>query len=101
VFDPTGTSVDTELASAFRLEPNYPNPFNPSTQITFQLDAAGMTSLRVYDVLGREVAVLVNEQRAAGEYTATFEAANLPSGTYLYVLEHNGQRQSSLMTLIK
>jgi hypothetical protein len=95
-------SVDgVGLVHTFGLDQNYPNPFNPATRITYRLDSAGMTSLRVYDVLGREVAVLVNERMPAGEFHAVFDASTLASGTYVYVLEHNGQRTSSLMTLIK
>jgi hypothetical protein len=103
VLDAKGVSNEagTELAATAVLEQNYPNPFNPTTSITFRLDAAGMTSLRVYDVLGREVAVLLNERMPAGEFQATFDAAALPSGTYVYVLEQNGQRKSSMMTLLK
>jgi uncharacterized lipoprotein YddW (UPF0748 family) len=89
------------LPGSFGLEQNYPNPFNPSTRIAYRLDAAGQTSLRVFDVLGREVAVLVDSVLPAGEFEAVFDATNLASGTYLYVLEHEGQRVSQVMTLMK
>jgi uncharacterized lipoprotein YddW (UPF0748 family) len=92
---------DGGVVRRFGLEQNYPNPFNPATRITYRLDVPGMTSLRVYDVLGREVAVLVDGRMAAGEFHATFDAGNLASGTYVYVLEHNGRRESAMMTVVK
>jgi hypothetical protein len=89
------------IPERFALEGNYPNPFNPSTSIRFSLDEPGLTRLAVYDVLGREVAVLVNEQLAAGSYTATFDASGLSSGTYLYRLDFQGQQQTGTMTFFK
>ncbi len=71
----------------FSLNQNYPNPFNPSTIISYQVPSDGMVSLKVYDMLGREVSTLVNGVKAAGNYTATFNAANLPSGVYFYTLQ--------------
>ena len=75
------------LPAGYALQQNYPNPFNPSTTIEFTLPASGFTSLKVYDLLGREVMTLVNEQKAAGTYRATFTATQLPSGTYFYALK--------------
>jgi hypothetical protein len=77
------------------LSPNYPNPFATSTTIEFSLEQAGHVSLRVYDVLGREVATLVNEMLPADSHTATLNAGGLASGTYIYVLEQDGQRLAS------
>jgi Secretion system C-terminal sorting domain len=71
----------------FSLNQNYPNPFNPSTIISYQVASTSMVSLKVYDMLGREAATLVNGVKAAGNYTATFNAANLPSGVYFYKLQ--------------
>ncbi len=71
---------------AFRLEQNYPNPFNPRTAISYQLPANSFVNLRVYDVLGREVATLVDGTRAAGFYTAHWDASSMPSGVYIYRL---------------
>lgn len=76
----------------FSLEQNYPNPFNPSTTIHFSLGEGGFTKLAVYDVLGREAALLVNNNLPAGEYSKRFNAGGLPSGVYFYTLtqgEHN------------
>jgi DNA-binding beta-propeller fold protein YncE len=89
------------LPTGYTLSQNYPNPFNPSTTIKFAITQSGMTTLRVYDVMGREVATLVNESLTPGAYTATFNASNLPSGTYLYVLTSGGHRLVNKMVLIK
>ncbi len=69
------------------LEQNHPNPFNPSTKISFSLPEEGLVSLKVFDVLGQQVAVLVNEEREAGVHHVNFAPQNLPSGIYLYVLQ--------------
>ena len=82
------------LPSAYALEPNYPNPFNPTTEIRFALPEAANVRLVVYDALGREVARLVDGPVAAGYQHATFEAANLPSGVYLYRLEAKGAAEA-------
>ncbi|TVQ75898.1 MAG: T9SS C-terminal target domain-containing protein [Balneolaceae bacterium] len=89
------------VAKSFELEQNYPNPFNPSTEIRFTIPAAGQVQLTVFDVLGREVAVLVNRELAAGAHTATFDAAGLTSGIYLYRLETAGQHMTRKMMLVK
>ena len=83
------TGVDDEvtvLPNSFDLFQNYPNPFNPSTTVTFSLPYASLVSLRVYNLLGQEVAVLVNEQLGAGMHARVFAAGNLSSGVYLYKL---------------
>ena len=86
---------------AFALLQNYPNPFNPSTQITFVLERAGEVSLRVFDVLGREVAVLQNGWRDAGVHQVQFHAAGLPSGMYVYLLRAGDQQAVRRMLLMK
>jgi hypothetical protein len=96
------TSVGTEpLPPAFALDQNYPNPFNPTTQIRFQVAAAGHVRLTVFDLLGREVARPVNEPREPGTYTVRFDAEDLPSGVYLYRLEAQGRSATSKMTLVR
>ena len=95
--EPVGATVPEE----YTLSQNYPNPFNPSTEIQFAIPTAGQTSLIVYDMLGREVATLVNDNLTAGTYKTTFDAASLSSGTYVYILTSNGYRVSKKMMLIK
>lgn len=89
------------VAYTYKLEQNYPNPFNPSTKITFSIKDAGFVSLKVYDLLGREVATLVNERRSAGIYDVNFNAANLGSGVYFYTLTSGGFSQTKKMLFIK
>lgn len=102
----TIVSIDAPTGSDFpqetRLNGNYPNPFNPSTVIGYQLSVAGAVRLAVYDILGREVAVLVNQDRAAGRYQVPFDASALSSGVYLYRMQFNGEVVSTRrMTLVK
>ena len=85
----------------YKLSQNYPNPFNPTTNIQFEIREAGDVSLKVYDLTGREVASLVNSRMSAGEHSVTFDASNLSSGVYLYVLQANNIRLTNKMTLIK
>jgi photosystem II stability/assembly factor-like uncharacterized protein len=80
------TEVPAELPTAFALKQNYPNPFNPTTTIPFSIVAAGHVRLAVYDALGREVALVVDEDLAPGTYTAPFDASALASGVYFYRL---------------
>ena len=81
--------------STFELSQNYPNPFNPTTNIRYSIGSRQNVSLRVFDVLGEEIATLVNETKEAGNYTIGFNAANLPSGVYFYKL------QAGAMTKLK
>jgi hypothetical protein len=86
---PTGTERENFnlFPKESSLSQNFPNPFNPSTEIRFSVRVYGHTSLRVYDLLGREMAVLVNEKKSAGTYTVTWNAAaDIPSGVYFYRL---------------
>lgn len=94
-------SQTPNVAFAYKLEQNYPNPFNPSTRITFSIKDAGFVSLKVYDLLGREVATLVNERRAAGIYDVNFNAANFGSGVYFYTLSSGGFSQTKKMLFVK
>jgi len=70
--------------SEFSLSQNYPNPFNPTTKISFSLKHSGLSTLKVYDLLGREIASLVNEYLTAGNYTIEWSGSNLSSGVYFY-----------------
>lgn len=100
------TSVSNEevvdIPDAIELRQNYPNPFNPSTAIQFGVPMAGKVKLEVYDVLGRKVATLINNEfTSAGRHTVTFNARDLASGMYIYRLEVNGKALIQKMTLIK
>jgi hypothetical protein len=75
------------VPTAYSLEQNYPNPFNPVTVIRYQLPATSQINLKIFDVLGREVTTLVNEQQSAGFHTVSFDASNLQSGVYLYRIQ--------------
>lgn len=90
-------SIPTKIA----LEQNYPNPFNPTTEITFRLAERGFTSLKVFDMLGREVSTLVNENLVSGSHSINFDASNLASGVYIYSLTSQENTITKRMTLIK
>ncbi|MCG8372797.1 MAG: T9SS type A sorting domain-containing protein, partial [Balneolales bacterium] len=79
----------------------YPNPFNPSTTITYQVKDPGMVTLTVYNLLGQAVQVLVNEHQTVGSYSALFDASSLASGFYFYRLEVNDFVNTKKMMLIK
>lgn len=83
------------------LEQNYPNPFNPTTTIKYQIPKSGFVQLKIYNVLGREVAVLVNETKSEGEYSVEFDAGKLSSGVYLYKLQTDSYVETKKLTLIK
>ncbi|MBA4250476.1 MAG: hypothetical protein C0425_02910 [Chlorobiaceae bacterium] len=93
---------DSQIPSTIYLEQNYPNPFNPSTNIKFGLDQEARVDLRVFDILGREVAVLINNQNfSAGNYTSEFNAENLASGIYIYSLKADNKTITKKMHLLK
>lgn len=83
----TSISDKNNIPLAFELEQNYPNPFNPSTTIKYTIPTSGHVTLKVFDMLGREVTTLVNESKPTGEYEIEFDAANLTSGVYFYQLK--------------
>jgi hypothetical protein len=85
----------------FALEQNYPNPFNPTTTINYSIPEAGNVELKVFDVLGNEVATLVNEEKTAGNYIANFNASSFASGIYIYTLRTNSFVQTKKMILMK
>ncbi len=98
----TASSVESNSrVEGFELKQNYPNPFNPTTAISFTLPTAGEATLKVYDMLGREVASLVNGMVSAGTHTVNFDASNLSSGIYLYELRSGTTRITNKMTLMK
>ena len=100
--NPTSVSDYDPAEIHFRLFQNYPNPFNPSTSISFTLQISGFTSLKIYDVLGREVATLVNENLEAGvHHQRMLDASKLSSGVYYYALQSGGKREIKKMLMVK
>jgi hypothetical protein len=98
---PTTSVEEYNTPLSFQLDQNYPNPFNPSTSIGYQLSTTSHVSLKVFDVLGRQIATLVDEQKTAGTYSARWDATNVPSGTYLYRLANEGHVAAKTMILMK
>jgi len=102
--DAGGTAVEKQelsVASTFKLCQNYPNPFNPSTNINFTVDSRKHVKLMVYDVLGNQVAQLINEDKQAGQYMVEFDGSQLASGIYFYKLEAGNQIVTKKMMLVK
>ncbi len=97
---PNGVS-DEPLPGAFALNQNYPNPFNPTTEVSYQLSAGSLVTLRVYDILGREVATLVNGYQPAGLHTVTFDAKGLASGAYFYRLRSGTNVETKKCMLVR
>ena len=98
----TGVSnVSNEIPGQYNLSQNYPNPFNPITKISYALPKSGLVTLKVYDMLGKEVETLVNEVKSAGTYYVDFNASKYSSGTYFYKIESNGFTDVKKMMLIK
>ena len=99
---PTGVDERQEqIPYRFALEQNYPNPFNPSTIINYQLAMNSHVTLKVYDILGREVATLVNEEKPAGSYSVQWNAGGVASGVYFYKLEAGSFSATRRLMLIK
>lgn len=99
----TSVQEDKLIPRSLRLYQNYPNPFNPSTTICFDLPSAGWVSLKVYDMLGREIATLLDEQKTAGTHRANFDAGryNLASGVYVYRLSTGSSIETRQMIFVK
>jgi len=106
-FNPSGYPVSVDenelpgIPTDFSISQNYPNPFNPSTKIVYSVSEAANIKLTVYNILGQEVAVLVNGFRNAGMYEVSFDAEDLTSGLYLYTFEAGSTRITKKMTLLK
>jgi plastocyanin len=109
VQNPAGVGDEEMLADQFELEQNYPNPFNPSTKIKFTIPSviasrakqSQLISLKVYNVLGKEIATLVNEELSTGEHEVTFNASEYPSGIYFYQLKAGNLIETKKMILLK
>ena len=94
-------NVEFNMPADFVLKQNYPNPFNPSTIVEYNIQETGLVSLKVFDVLGKEVATLVNEEKAVGTHNVTFYAGNLPSGVYFYTIKAGNFISTKKMMLAK
>lgn len=99
--EPEAVIHEAALPTAFALEANYPNPFNPETVLPFALPEAAQVTIAVYDVMGRRVAVLVDGAVAAGHHRVTFRAEGLPSGLYLVRMQAGSFAQTRRLTLVK
>ena len=90
-----------QLPNRFELEQNYPNPFNPTTQIRYSVFGQGLASLKVYDLLGREVATIFEGIQRSGDHVATFDGAGLASGVYLYRLNAGRFVETKKLVLLR
>jgi len=95
------TPITSVVPDKYTLSQNYPNPFNPTTKINFSLPKSGLVTLKIFDVLGREVSILINEVKNAGSYSVDFNASSLSSGMYYYRLESNGFMDTKKMMFVK
>ena len=92
---------DDFIPASYTLEQNYPNPFNPATTITYSIPKESQVSLKIYDVMGREVVELVSGKQSTGSYNVEFDAASLASGTYFYKLVAGDFISVKKMVLLK
>jgi hypothetical protein len=95
------TNYNSSIPSKFELYQNFPNPFNPLTNIRFDIAKSSFTTLKVYNALGSEVALLVNENLNPGSYQYSFDAGNYPSGIYYYKINSGSYNEIKKMILIK
>jgi len=93
--------IKNNIPDKFELYQNYPNPFNPSTTINYSVSNSGIVTIKIYDILGREVATLVNEEKMPGNYTVNFNGTNLSSGVYFYKMETRSFIQTKKLLLLK
>jgi len=103
--NPTGNvgiqNIGTEIPTSFSLEQNYPNPFNPSTKIRFSIPNSGFTTIKIFNILGKEISTLVNESLQPGTYETIFDGSGLNSGVYFYKFTTDGFSETKRMLLIK
>ncbi|NOS86301.1 MAG: T9SS type A sorting domain-containing protein, partial [Ignavibacteria bacterium] len=95
------TQIGSEIPVEYKLYNNYPNPFNPVTSLRFDLPSDNFVKLAVYDILGREIKILVNSELKSGFHTVDFEASDLPSGIYFYTISTTGFTDTKKMILLK
>ncbi len=94
-------SISSELPAHYLLEQNYPNPFNPATSIKFSITNSSNVKIIIFDVAGKEIETLVNEELQAGTYQTTWNASAYTSGVYFYTLESQNFKESKKMLLVK
>jgi hypothetical protein len=94
-------NIITEVPKKFNLYQNYPNPFNPGTTFKFDLPVSGFVKLKIYNMLGKEITTLINENKNAGTYEINYNASALSTGIYFYKLEFDGKNEVRKFTLIK
>jgi hypothetical protein len=99
-FIKTSQTIDA-VVNSYDISQNYPNPFNPSTTIRYQIPVDGIVTLKVFDILGREIKTLVNNFKTKGRYEVTFDASSLASGLYIYEIKSGRYKTSKKMTMIK
>ena len=97
----TSVNDGSNLSSEYKLNQNYPNPFNPSTIISYNIPKEGFVTLKVFNILGAEVATLINNNQNAGAYEITFDASNLTSGIYFYKIDAGGYSNVKKLILMK
>ena len=96
-----GIDLSTQIPDGYYLMQNYPNPFNPNTKIKYQIPEFSFVSIKVFNVLGNEIATLVNEGKPAGIYEVNFDATTLPSGIYFYKIQAGSFTETKKMMLLK
>jgi len=96
-----GDAIHSVDILTYELKQNFPNPFNPVTNIQYQIVNQGMVTLKVYDMLGREVKVLVNEIKSPGKYVVSFDATGLSSGVYFYKMTSGDFSETKKFVLVK
>jgi hypothetical protein len=94
-------NVNNNIPEKFSLSQNYPNPFNPVTKIKYTVPKNSFVTLKVFDIIGREIRTLVNEEKSPGEYIIDFDASNLPSGVYFYKIFSDKFSDVKRMILVK
>jgi len=101
LFEKDNSTISSNIPEKFELKQNFPNPFNPNTVISYSVAKSENVSIKVYDILGKEVQTLVNEVKNPGSYNVMFNAQNLSSGVYFYRLTSGSFTDIKKMTLVK
>jgi hypothetical protein len=101
IWEPVGVEDEGNVIDNYSLSQNYPNPFNPTTQINYSLEKPGLVTIKVYDLLGRVVATLINDQQTSGRHTINFDASTLTSGVYFYQINSGSFSSTKKMILVK